>query len=218
MDSELHRRLMLDLIRTFNDQRLKEHSYLISDIPESSAQFHQRVYNVLKAFNKFSNKVVPYEQGMSFIAGTLVLISGEEDSFWLFVQMMKKYYVAGMYQKGCPVLEKCIQHFKEMVLHLFPDLHKHFETEGISVEVFANQWFLTLFSYNFPLTFVVHVWDLFWIEGLDIVLTLALAILKIFREQLLNCKYLEIMKLLSSMYQLIDPDALVQSATDMLRV
>jgi hypothetical protein len=48
--------------------------------------------------------------------------------------------------------------------------------EGITVEIFANQWFLTLYSYNFPLNYVFRIWDLFLSEGIDFILTMALAI------------------------------------------
>jgi len=44
----------------------------------------------------------------------------------MFVQLMRKFYVAGMYKTGTPVLNKCIKHFKAMVAHLFPDLNEHF--------------------------------------------------------------------------------------------
>jgi hypothetical protein len=147
----------------------------------------------------------------------------------MFVQVMRKFFVAGMYKAGTPVLKRCVQHFKSMVSHLFPDLDEHFvlvfpsssgspslawplslrpstngecplcacarvcawcacvavcvlcmwcvqNREGITVEIFANQWFLTLYSYNFPLNYVFRIWDLFLSEGIDFILTMALAI------------------------------------------
>jgi hypothetical protein len=42
------------------------------------------------------------------------------------VQVMRKFFVAGMYKAGTPVLKRCVQHFKSMVSHLFPDLDEHF--------------------------------------------------------------------------------------------
>lgn len=44
----------------------------------------------------------------------------------MLVQLMKKFFVAGMYKAGTPILKKCVKHFKSMVAHLFPELDEHF--------------------------------------------------------------------------------------------
>ena len=36
-------------------------------------------------------------------------------------------------------------------------LEAHLEALGIDVSTFASEWFLTLFSYSFPLPFVARV-------------------------------------------------------------
>lgn len=194
LDPHTEERLHQDLARTFSDERLTQIKCKRID----SRLVQQRIFNVLKAFCLMYTNIT-YEQGMSFIAGVLVLLTDEEHAFWMFVQVMRKFFVAGMYKAGTPVLKRCVEHFKSMVSHLFPDLDEHFNREGITVEIFANQWFLTLYSYNFPLNFVFRIWDLFLSEGIDFILTMALAIFCHQQDKLTKLNYMETMTFLSTL-------------------
>ncbi|KAL6060985.1 Rab-GAP TBC domain-containing protein, variant 3 [Balamuthia mandrillaris] len=203
----------------------------------------RRVFNVLKAYLVHSTRqasssetssssasspaeslpitaaslVTSYAQGMNFLVVILVQLADEELAFWLFVQMMSKYYIWGLYQTGTPVLTACLAHFKSMVERIFPRLNNHFGKEGIDVEIFANRWFLTLFSYNFPFAFVLRVWDIFWVEGLDFLVTLALAVLHHYQDKLLSMPYFEVMRFLTSLPEkVIRPQALLNTALGFL--
>jgi len=196
LDPTTRERMQQDLARAFSDERMTQIKCERTETSRVTLQ-HQ-IFNILQVFCLMFPKV-KYEQGMSFIAGVFVLLTNEEDAFWMFVQLMRKFYVAGMYKTGTPVLNKCIKHFKAMVAHLFPDLNEHFEHEGITVEIFANQWFLTLYSHNFPLSYVLRIWDLFFCEGIDFIVTMALAIFSLQQDKLAKLSYMETMTFLSTL-------------------
>ena len=51
---------------------------------------------------------------------------------------------------------------------------------GVRVCVAAapHQWFITIFTYNFPFSVVVRIWDCFLLEGWKVVFRVALGLLK----------------------------------------
>ena len=70
------------------------------------------------------------------------------------------------------------QHTELVRLHL-PNLYAHFQTHGITATMYASQWFLTLFTYNFPLPLVFRIFDIIFAEGAsETMLRFSLAILK----------------------------------------
>ena len=57
--------------------------------------------------------------------------------------------------------------------------------------MYASQWFMTLFAYNFPLPLVAMVWDLFFATGWAVVFRVALTLLANERQRLCGAKSLE---------------------------
>ena len=49
--------------------------------------------------------------------------------------------------------------------------------EGVNCQLYATQWFITLFSYNFPFEVVLRIWDVFMFEGPKIIFRVALALI-----------------------------------------
>lgn len=60
-----------------------------------------------------------------------------------------------------------------------PRLATHLFSVGVHPTMYATQWLLTIFTYNFPFAIVVRVWDSFLYEGWKVVFRVALAVLKI---------------------------------------
>ncbi|KAI8433380.1 hypothetical protein MSG28_015421 [Choristoneura fumiferana] len=74
---------------------------------------------------------------------------------------------------------------------LDPDLHARLEALDISPALYAAPWMLTLFTSQFPLGFVVRVFDLIFLESLDIVFSVSLALLSAHRDGLMLCESCE---------------------------
>eukprot|EP00301_Raphidiophrys_heterophryoidea_P003581 c11611_g1_i1.p1 GENE.c11611_g1_i1~~c11611_g1_i1.p1 ORF type:complete len:138 (-),score=34.12 c11611_g1_i1:133-546(-) len=49
--------------------------------------------------------------------------------------------------------------------------------EQVNPTMYASQWFMTLFSYNFPFETVLRLWDIFFSEGFITIYRVALALL-----------------------------------------
>ena len=77
------------------------------------------------------------------------------------------------------VLERLISKF-------LPLLSKKFNELNLEPMLFAVQWFVCIFSYNFPSDIVIRIWDIFFVEGLLFVFKVALSILFIYRKEILK--------------------------------
>ncbi|GIX65523.1 GTPase-activating protein, putative [Babesia caballi] len=151
---------------------------------------------------------VGYCQGMNFVAGMLLLVSGfnEVETYIGFVGLMKEFGLAEFYLPSFPLIQKYIQGecacevlcspvaaFEALTEDMWPDLHRHFQSEEISVAVFLHQWFLTMFVVILPLRTVVALWDYMLYNGLSSVLAVALGLLYLLAPQMKQLKFEGIM-------------------------
>ncbi|PWW73888.1 RabGAP/TBC [Tuber magnatum] len=121
---------------------------------------------VCKAYALF-DPGVGYTQGMTFIATVLLLNMTEEEAFCVFVKLMNKYKLRTMFQEKMKGLELRLFQYDRILEDYQPRLAIHLKRQGIESSLYAAQWFLTLFTYKFPLQLVLRVFDLLFSEGLE---------------------------------------------------
>lgn len=85
--------IKIDISRTFPETEKFDDSH------------QNKLLRILSAYSNF-NLDVGYCQGMNFIAGLLLLVSGsnEEETFWMFVQLMELRGLKGFYKDKFPML------------------------------------------------------------------------------------------------------------------
>lgn len=91
----------------------------------------------------------------------------EEEAFCLFVKLMCKYNLRSMFQERMKGLELRLYQFDRLLEDVEPRLSVHLKRQGIESSLYAAQWFLTLFTYKFPLQLVLRVFDLLFSEGVE---------------------------------------------------
>ncbi|KAL7266404.1 hypothetical protein RUND412_011051 [Rhizina undulata] len=121
---------------------------------------------VCKAYALF-DPAVGYTQGMTFIATVLLLNMSEEEAFCLFVKLMNKYKLRTMFQEKMKGLELRLFQYDRILEDFEPKVAIHLKRQNIGSSLYAAQWFLTLFTYKFPLQLVLRVFDLLFSEGLE---------------------------------------------------
>lgn len=140
---------------------------------------------------------VGYCQGMNFVAGFALLASAgspelargcssQEDSCFLLIQIMGKYRASLLFCDGLPLLKLRTFQFKELLRQLFPDVHRHFEANSITPELYLTKWIITVFTQPLPFTCTARVWDLIVCDGLQAVVPIALATIKLMKSRLLR--------------------------------
>ncbi|KFK28971.1 hypothetical protein AALP_AA7G072000 [Arabis alpina] len=166
-------------------------SIIIRDISPtfpSHVFFHKRHgpgYNVLKAYSVY-DRDVGYVQGMGF---------------GLFIHQWKDCISQGFLL------------FEQLVRELMPKLGEHFTQEMINPSMYASQWFITVFSYSFPLHSALRIWDVFLAKGVKIVFKVGLALLKYCHDDLVKLPFEELMHALRNFPEdAMDPDTLLPLA------
>ncbi|CAD7923805.1 unnamed protein product [Amoebophrya sp. A120] len=171
--------------------------------PETTAfdDSHQnKLLRILSAYSNF-NLDVGYCQGMNFIAGLLLLVSGshEEETFWMFVSLMELRGLKGFYKDKFPMLRVYLKAFDRLLEEELPELRKHFRQEGVQPAVYLHQWFLTLYINCLPLQTVLVIWDVVVCEGLHVLLSITLSLLKVLQSVLLKLEFEDIVKFFKTM-------------------
>jgi len=91
----------------------------------------------------------------------------EEEAFCLLVRLMNQYHLREMFIQEMPGLHLHLYQFERLLEDLEPALYCHLHRKGAAPQLYATQWFLTLFAYRFPLQLVLRIYDLILSEGLE---------------------------------------------------
>jgi len=194
----------MDIGRTFTEVKTFDWAY------------QQSLRRLLNAYANY-NFEVGYCQGMNFVAGLLLLVSAphfaspadaEEESFRVLVCLMDHGGLSGFYRAKLPLLRRYLRACDKLVADTVPELREHFIKQNVQPAVYLHQWFLTLFINCFPLSMVLIIWDVIVVEGLPVILRIAVSILQVLKESLLSMEFEDIIKFFKMMktYDATDSD------------
>lgn len=102
----------------------------------------------------------------------------EEEAFCLLVRLMNQYHLRDLFIQDMPGLHSHLYQFERLLEDVEPALYCHLRRRGISPHLYATQWFLTLFSYRFPLQLVLRIYDLIFSEGLSAILKFGIVLMQ----------------------------------------
>jgi Rab-GTPase-TBC domain len=91
----------------------------------------------------------------------------EAEAFCLFARLMSKYGLREMFTQDMPGLHLHLYQFERLLEDFEPALYCHLHRRGVTPDLYATQWFLTLFAYRFPLQLVQRIYDLILSDGLE---------------------------------------------------
>ncbi|KAM6940641.1 TBC1 domain family member 1 [Xenentodon cancila] len=159
--------ILIDLGRTF-----PTHPYFQAQLGAGQLS----LYNILKAYSLLDPEV-GYCQGLSFIAGVLLLHMGEEDAFNMLKFLMYDVGLRKQYRPDMIILQIQMYQLSRLLHDYHRDLHSHLEQQEIGPSLYATPWFLTLFASHFPLGFVARVFDMLFLQGSEVIFKVALSLL-----------------------------------------
>jgi len=114
------------------------------------------------------------------------------------VRLMEVYDLRGHFLPEMPKLQLRLFQFDRLVEELLPVLHVHFLREGVKSSMFCSQWFLTLFSYRFPLDIAFRIYDNCLASGIEAIFGFSIVLLQKNEEELLKLKFDEILAFLKT--------------------
>ncbi|XP_051982610.1 TBC1 domain family member 1-like isoform X2 [Xyrauchen texanus] len=159
--------ILIDLGRTF-----PTHPYFSAQLGAGQLS----LYNLLKAYSLLDPEV-GYCQGLSFVAGVLLLHMSEEDAFHMLKFLMCVMGLRKQYRPDMIILQIQMYQLSRLLHDYHRELYTHLEQYEIGPSLYAAPWFLTAFASHFPLGFVARVFDMLFLQGSEVIFKVALSLL-----------------------------------------
>ncbi|XP_053273585.1 TBC1 domain family member 1 isoform X3 [Pleuronectes platessa] len=173
--------ILIDLGRTF-----PTHPYFQAQLGAGQLS----LYNILKAYSLLDPEV-GYCQGLSFIAGVLLLHLEEEDAFNMLKFLMYDVGLRKQYRPDMIILQIQMYQLSRLLHDYHRDLYSHLEQQEIGPSLYATPWFLTAFASHFPLGFVARVFDMLFLQGSEVIFKVAMSLLRSHKPLILQHDSLE---------------------------
>ncbi|NXW33990.1 TBCD1 protein, partial [Phaetusa simplex] len=173
--------ILIDLGRTF-----PTHPYFSAQLGAGQLS----LYNILKAYSLLDQEV-GYCQGLSFVAGVLLLHMSEEDAFKMLKFLMFDVGLRKQYRPDMTILQIQMYQLSRLLHDYHRDLYNHLEEHEIGPSLYAAPWFLTMFASQFPLGFVARVFDMLFLQGTEAIFKVALSLLGSHKPLILQHENLE---------------------------
>ena len=150
------------------------------------------LFNILKAYSVMDREV-GYCQGLSFIAGILLIhtFNEEEEAFEMLKFLLVDLNIREQYKHDMSGLHKHMYQFSRLLNEKCNEIYFHLEEHDIATSLWLAPWFLTLFSSTYQLGFVARVFDFLFHKGADYIFNVSLAILLTHKPILLMCDSFE---------------------------
>jgi hypothetical protein len=152
-----------------------------------SAGLQDGLFGVCKAYALF-DEGVGYAQGINFIAMPLLFNMSEEEAFTLLVRLMSNFDLRSLFTAEMTGLHLRLYQFERLLEDFEPAIYCHLRRRQVTPQLYATQWFLTLFAYRFPLQLVLRIYDLIFSEGLSAILKFGIVLMQRNRAALLEMK------------------------------
>ncbi|KAJ6543632.1 rab-GTPase-TBC domain-containing protein [Mycena vulgaris] len=147
-----------------------------------------KLRRVLIAYSR-RNPAVGYCQGMNLVTSTLLLVhADEEEAFWALAAIVEKILPEDFFSPSLLPSRACPLVLLDYVKEYTPKLHAHLDDLGVDLPAICFSWFLSLFTDCLPVETLFRVWDVFLVDGLDVLFRVALAILRSNEAELLRCE------------------------------
>lgn len=113
----------------------------------------------------------------------------DEAAFCVLIKLMSQYGLRGHFTPQMETLHERMFQFHQLLLVFLPQVHRHLDAQGVLPTMYASQWFMTLFAYRCPLDLVYRVFDLVFVEGSQIIISFALALMKKNQQVILSLEF-----------------------------
>ncbi|XP_068428607.1 TBC1 domain family member 4 isoform X2 [Clinocottus analis] len=173
--------ILVDLGRTF-----PTHQYFSAQLGAGQLS----LYNLLKAYSLLDTEV-GYCQGISFLAGVLLLHMSEDQAFDMLKFLMYDLGIRQQFRPDMVSLQVQMYQLSRLLHDYHRDLYNHLEEHEIGPSLYAAPWFLTLFASQFPLNFVSRIFDFVFVQGTGVIFKVALCLLSSHEGEIVECDSFE---------------------------
>ena len=191
----------LDIERTFPELGLfKGNSPMAEDLRE-----------ILRVF-VISRPDIGYIQGLSFIAGLLLLNMDKFKAFISLMNLVLNPIILPFYKMNNELIQQRLKLFKQVFYFNLPELCEHFDEMGLLPENYFLTWNMTLFTHDVNIELANRIWDVFMIDGVKAIYSAAVVFLSHFEQKLINMDFVEIMSCINEINNInFDDDMFVEA-------
>ena len=156
----------------------------------------QKIYNITYVFNIIRSDI-PYNKGIVLLA-YLFLLTGynEIKSFKLIMNLVCSTNLIKFYIGDKKIINRYLDFFNKLLEKYAKEVFMHLKKLEIKSELFLIPWFENLFIQSLNYEILLHVFDLYIVNGEYILFQTAITLIKLLEEDLLNVTISEAFKLL----------------------
>ena len=164
-----------------------------------------QIYNILISF-VYSDHKVNYVQGINHITGFLFdLTENEEDTFYLLINLFTMTQLSDIYNDEEFQYLKTLFYTIERLVYLYlPKIYSKLKDNNIQINFFMSAYFITLYTILYPnlpendISFLLHLWDDFILDGWCSFFSNWLAILKYHEKEILPLENEQVLNFLTN--------------------
>uniref|UniRef100_A0A4W5LF59 TBC domain-containing protein kinase-like protein n=1 Tax=Hucho hucho TaxID=62062 RepID=A0A4W5LF59_9TELE len=166
----------------------------------SSPQGHRKFRRVLKAW-VVSHPDLVYWQGLDSLCAPFLWLNfnNEALAYACMSAFIPKYLYNFFLKDNSHVIQEYLTVFSQMIAFHDPELSNHLNEIGFIPDLYAILWFLTMFTYVFPLHKIFHLWDTLLLGNSSFPFCIGVAILQQLRDRLLANGFNECILLFSDL-------------------
>jgi hypothetical protein len=142
---------------------------------------------------------IGYVQGLSYVAGTLLLEMDKLQAFVCFMNIILSPNILPFYRLDEQNITKRLDLFDEIFKINLPELYKHFKENEILPEHFLLEWLMTLYTRSLYIDLALRIWDIYMIEGIAALYMGAIVILSIHEKEYLEMEFSDVMNHLKNL-------------------
>lgn len=175
----------------------------------------ESLFNVLSAYS-IQDPEVGYCQGMAFLVGMFLMYVDEEEAFWMLQSVLvSKLNLAGLWCPSFPLLYQFFHVLQRLLHEHCPRVLVHLEDNMVQLNVFATEWFLTLFAAVLPFETTLRIWDVMFAEGVRIIFKVAVFLIKNREKELAEGEFEDLMVAVKELPKGMTTEAIMNGALAM---
>ena len=156
----------------------------------------QKIYNITYVFNLIRSDI-PYNKGIVLLAYLFLLVGySEVKSFKCIMNLICSRNIVKFYIGDTDTINRHLKFFTKLLEKYAKKVYEHLNKLEIKPELYLIPWFEKLFIQSLDYDILLHVFDLYIINGEYILFQTAITIIKLLEEDILNLTISEVFKLL----------------------
>ena len=175
-----------------------ERTFPYMGVFKENSQLGENLREILRIF-VVARPDIGYVQGLSYIAGTLLLQMDKFQAFVCFMNIILSPNILPFYLLDEQNIKKRLDLFNDIFKINLPELFEHFKENEVMPEHYLLEWLMTLYTRNVYIDLAFRIWDIYMIEGIISLYKTAVVIFSIHQKDYLQMEFSDILNHLKNL-------------------